>query len=103
MLNEWESKIESKFRKEVKRIGGAALKFVSPGLNGVPDRIVLMPNGKLYFAELKRPGEKLRPLQEKRKKQLESLGFQVCVISSYEEIEVFIDAIQTLGISTVCN
>ncbi len=52
---------------------------------GVPDRLVLLPKGKIYFVELKAPGKKLRPLQLKRKEQLESLGFKVYVIDSYEK------------------
>ena len=63
-----ESKIENKLEIEVKKRGGMALKFVSPGLAGVPDRIVLMPKGKVAFVELKAPGKKMRVLQLKRKK-----------------------------------
>jgi hypothetical protein len=72
-----EKEIEKKLRTAVKQIGGIALKFVSPGMAGVPDRLVLLPSGRIYFVELKRHGEKMRPLQEKRKRQLEKLGFQV--------------------------
>lgn len=85
-----EKHIEAKLKREVKQIGGLALKFVSPGTAGVPDRIVLLPRGKLCFVELKAPGRKLRPLQLKRKKQLEQLGFKVYVIDSYKKIEQFI-------------
>ncbi len=63
-----------------------ALKFVSPGMNGVPDRIVLMPDGKMAFVELKAPGKKMRPLQEKRKRMLERLGFPVYVVDNIEQI-----------------
>lgn len=60
---------------------------------GVPDRLVLLPKGRLYFVELKAPGKTLRPLQLKRKKQLESLGFEVYVIDSYKKIEVFLQEV----------
>lgn len=62
------------------------MKFVSPGFDGVPDRIILMPGGIITFAELKAPGKKLRPLQERRKRQLESLGFSVFCIDNIESI-----------------
>ena len=52
-----EKDIESRFRKAVKDAGGLALKFVSPGYSGVPDRIVLMPRGMMCFVELKAPGK----------------------------------------------
>ena len=89
-----EKQIEAKLKREVKRIGGLALKFVSPGYAGVPDRIVLLPKGKLCFVELKAPGRKLRPLQLKRKKQLKRLGFKVYVIDSFEKIDLFIQEVK---------
>ena len=88
-----ESKIEAKLKWEVERMGGFALKFTSPGMAGVPDRLVLLPKGRIYFVELKAPGKTLRPLQLKRKKQLESLGFKVYVIDSYEKINLFIQEV----------
>ena len=53
-----ESSIESKFRDEVKEVGGMAYKFVSPGNAGVPDRVVILQGGESGFVELTRPGEK---------------------------------------------
>lgn len=85
-----ESKIENKLKIEVKKRGGMALKFVSPGLAGVPDRIVLMPKGKVAFVELKAPGKKMRVLQLKRKKQLETLDFKVYLIDSLKAVNDFI-------------
>lgn len=58
-----ESVVEKKFTTEVKKRGGLAVKFVSPGFNGVPDRLVLFPGGRMAFVELKAPGETMRPLQ----------------------------------------
>ena len=72
-----------------------ALKFVSPGMNGVPDRIVLMPDGKMAFVELKAPGKKPRPLQLKRKRMLEMLGFPVYVVDNIEQIGGILDEIQS--------
>jgi hypothetical protein len=89
-----ERDIEKKLVSEVKKAGGLALKFVSPGTDGVPDRIVLMPEGRMCFAELKAPSKKMRPLQRKRKEQLEALGFQVYCIDSLEGVGGLIDEIQ---------
>jgi len=93
-----ESKIERKLKKEVELIGGKAIKFVSPGMSGVPDRIVLLPEGRIYFVELKAPKEKLRALQEYRKKQIEQLGFNVFCIDTYEKIDEFIREVKTIVI-----
>ena len=90
-----EKVIEDKLRKAVKEKGGLCLKFVSPGFDGVPDRIILLPNGIIAFAELKAPGKKLRPLQERRKRQLESLGFSVFCIDNPECIGGVLDEICT--------
>ena len=60
----------------------------------VLDRIILMPGGCVAFAELKAPGKKMRPIQERRKRQLESLGFNVYLIDSLEQIGGMIDEIQ---------
>ena len=89
-----EKDIERKLVKAVKTAGGLALKFTSPGYAGVPDRIVLMPGGMMCFAELKAPGKVMRPLQLKKKKELESLGFRVFCIDSIEQIQ---EVISTMG------
>lgn len=88
-----ENVIERQLAMAVKKMGGMAVKFVSPGLDGVPDRIVLLPDKKIAFVELKAPGKKLRPLQEKRKRQLEALGFPVYVIDRAEQIGGVLDEI----------
>ena len=90
-----EKYIETKLVKAVKSMDGLALKFVSPGFDGVPDRLVLLPGGKIAFIELKAPGETLRPLQVRRKRQLEALGFLVCCIDGPEQIGGILDGIQT--------
>ena len=90
-----ESEIERHLAATVKKMGGLAVKFVSPGLDGVPDRIVLLPGRKMAFVELKAPCKKLRALQEKRKRQLESLGFPVYVIDGVEQIGGVLDEVRT--------
>ena len=81
-----ERDVEKSLVRAVKKLGGLCPKFVSPGMDGVPDRIILMPGARIAFAELKAPGKKMRPLQVKRKRQLESLGFRVYCIDSKEQI-----------------
>jgi hypothetical protein len=88
-----ESTIERRLARDVKRRGGLAAKFVSPGLDGMPDRIVLLPGGRWAFVELKAPGEKLRPQQTLRKEQLEGLGCRVYVIDGTEQIGGVLDEI----------
>ena len=89
-----EKKIEQKLVKEVKRCGGKCWKFVSPGTDGVPDRIALLYKGKIGFVEVKAPGKNLRPQQKKRKKELEQLGFKVYVLDNEDEIGGIIDEIK---------
>lgn len=88
-----ESRIERALSVQVKKMGGMAVKFVSPGLDGVPARIVLLPGRRIAFVELKAPGKKPRPLQEKRTRQLEALGFPVYVIDGTEQIGGVLDEI----------
>lgn len=95
-----ESEIEKKFVKSVTAKGGLAPKFVSPSYDGMPDRLVLLPKGRIAFVELKATGKKLRPLQVKRKKQLESLGFLVYCLDNTEKIEEFINDILKGGDSS---
>lgn len=88
-----ERTIEQKLRSEVKARGGLALKFVSPGTSGVPDRIVLIPGGRLFFVELKAPGKRLSPKQVKMAAVLERLGHKVRVIDSTKQVKEFMDEI----------
>lgn len=88
-----EREIEKKFTDTVKKRGGIASKFVSPGFDGMPDRIVLFPKGKMAFVEVKAPGEQPRPLQIKRMEMLKSLGFLVFVLNDVKQIGVIIDEI----------
>ena len=81
-----EKLIEQNLVQAVRRMGGLAPKFTSPGWAGAPDRLVLLPGGHLAFVEVKAPGKILRPLQVKRKRQLEALGFRVYVIDRPERI-----------------
>lgn len=94
-LNVREKQIEQRLVKAARDRGGLAPKFVSPGWDGVPDRIVLLPGGCMGFVELKSPGRTMRPLQIRRKRQLESLGFKVFCIDEPRQIEEVLHAIHT--------
>ena len=89
-----EKQLEHLFLMEVKRVGGLALKFVSPGFSGVPDRLVLIPDGKVAFVEVKAPGQHPRPLQTVRHKQLRQLGFKVYVSDNPQQIPEIIKDIR---------
>ena len=90
-----EREIERKLVSAVKSRGGICPKFVSPGFDGMPDRVVLLPHGKFGFVEVKRPGEKPRPLQTARHRILRKLGFLVFVLDGEEQIGGMIDEIQS--------
>jgi len=90
-----EKGIEQKFVDKVKRINGLAIKLVSPGFSGLPDRLVLIPDGKIGFVEVKAPGKKPRRLQRSRHDQLRKLGFKVFVLDNINQIGGIIDEIRT--------
>jgi hypothetical protein len=90
-----EKAIEKKLVQAVKSAGGIALKFTSPGFDGMPDRIVLLPGGRMAFVEVKAPGEKPRPLQLARHRLLRRLGFKVYVLDDEHQIGGLLDEIQT--------
>ena len=81
-----EKTVEQKLVQAVKARGGICPKFVSPGYDGMPDRVVFLPGRHFGLVEVKAPGEKTRPLQISRHKMLRSLGFKVYVIDSTEQI-----------------
>lgn len=89
-----ESTIEKTLVRAVRASGGMAIKLVPPGWAGAPDRLLLMPGGRLAFVELKAPGKPLRPLQVRRKRQLEALGFSVYCIDQQEQIGGMVDEIR---------
>ena len=90
-----EKYIEQKFRNEVKKQGGVCLKLAATGLDGIPDRLVLMAKGKIGFVELKASKQKPRKLQLVRIKKLKEMGFKVYVIDDVKNIGGVIDDIQS--------
>lgn len=87
IVAESEKTLEARLRKEVEALGGKALKLMSQLHRGLPDRLVLMPGGLTFFAEIKSTGKKPTGLQKHCHAQLRELGFEVYVIDSTASLE----------------
>ena len=85
-----ERQIEQRLVTETRKRGGMALKFVSPSFAGMPDRLILLPDGKMAFVEVKATGQKPRPLQVKRHAMLRKLGFKVFVLDAASDIPMML-------------
>lgn len=84
-----EKELEKKLRDSIKARGGFCLKLVCPGASGVPDRLILLPRGRVAFAELKRPkGSRVAPLQVWWRQTLTRLGFRVFTIFTLDDLAV---------------
>ena len=100
-----ESRIEQSLVRGVRKAGGWALKLVSPGHAGVPDRLVLLPGGRVLFVELKQDTGVLSPLQIETHKRLRRLGMKVYTLYGREDVKEFLrkevmpDAVQTASVS----
>lgn len=92
-----EKLIEEYFVREVKKAGGLALKVNSSSMRGLPDRMVLLPNGILFFAEMKATGKTARALQNFVHNKLKALGFEVYVVDSNEKVK---EVLKRYGICT---
>lgn len=90
-----EKKIEQKLVTAVKKHGGICPKFVSPGFDGMPDRLLLLPHGRFAFVEVKAPNQKPRPLQLSRQRLLRRLGFRVYVLDALEDIDKIIKEVMS--------
>ena len=90
-----EKKIEQKLVTAVKKHGGICPKFVSPGFDGMPNRLLLLPHGRFAFVEVKAPNQKPRPLQLSRHRLLRRLGFRVYVLDALEDIDKIIKEVMS--------
>ena len=90
-----EKSIEKKLVAAVKSRGGICPKWVSPGLDGVPDRLVFLPGRHFGMVEVKAPGEKPRALQVSRHRLLAKLGFPTYILDGDEQIGGILDEIQS--------
>lgn len=89
-----EKNIEQTLVRKVKAMGGIAPKFVSPGFDGMPDRLVLFPGGHIAFVEVKAPGKKPRAIQTARHEMLRRMGFLVYVLDAPDQIGGMLDEIR---------
>ena len=87
MQNERERDIERRLRREIERQGGVFLKFISPGNDGVPDRVALLPDGRIIFVELKKKTGRLSPIQKFQIAKFRRLGQSVRVVYGLEGVE----------------
>lgn len=94
-----ESQIEHRLTRGIKALGGRAYKFISPGNNGVPDRLVCLPGGRVLFVETKAPDGDLRTLQERQIGWLQSKGHRVYVLRNPTEVDLFLKWIRMEVIS----
>ena len=94
MFDKLEKEIEEKFNKGVRRLGGRSFKWVSPGVRGVPDRVVIMPGGLIWFVELKRDGGVVSPLQKNMIRLLNKLGANALVVEGEAEVAQFLRALE---------
>ena len=90
-----ERTVEQALTRAVQAHGGLCWKFTSPGLAGVPDRIIVLPGGHVGFVEVKAPGQKPRPVQHHRLNQLHALGATALVVDHPDQIERALNAIRT--------
>lgn len=88
-----EKEIEKYLSRAVDNLGGRSYKFISPGQSGVPDRIIFLPGGKLYFVELKTKVGKLSKLQRLQIRRFKKLGHEVKVLYGMEDVKEFINEI----------
>ena len=86
-----EREIEKKLVDGVRKLGGRAYKFVSPGNDGVPDRIVVLPGISPVFVELKTETGKLSSLQNVQIKKLKDLGQDVRILYGLEDVKRFLE------------
>lgn len=97
-MTQLEKDIERKLRTNIETLGGLCLKWVCPGWSGVPDRIILLPGGRIYFVETKRPkGGVVSALQKKWREWLTKLGFSYWLVFNGSDLAAFMDCVKERG------
>ena len=100
IVTESEKTLEARLRRDVGKKGGMALKLSAQLHRGLPDRLILMPGGRAYFAEIKTTGKKPTKLQEKCHRELRDLGFDVFIVDSTDSL---LDALDAIGFDQVVD
>lgn len=99
-MTQLEKDIEKKLRQRVEARGGRCLKWVCPGWSGVPDRIILLPGGRIHFVETKRPKDGVvSALQKKWCEWLIGLGFDCWTIWTMTDLQQFEMAVLDRGVN----
>lgn len=88
-----ERDVENYLKERIETLGGLCLKWTSPGCTGVPDRMVFLPSGRIYFVELKAPGKRPRPRQDFMFKTLLRLGHKVYLLDTQDRVDEWIDCV----------
>ncbi|MCL2213435.1 MAG: VRR-NUC domain-containing protein [Oscillospiraceae bacterium] len=92
-----EKQIEKKMCDLIKSRGGLSYKFVSPNDPGVPDRIVITPQGVVWFVELKTEIGGARRLQKWQIERLSATGANVRLLKGWEQVAQFVDEVMPYG------
>lgn len=90
-----ESVIEARLRDGVKALGGICWKFVSPGTTGVPDRLIILPGGKIIFVELKADTGRTSDIQQYRINELRNIGADVRILKGLSQVMAFLEEVMT--------
>lgn len=96
-----ERDIEKWLRRQIERAGGRFMKFISPGNDGAPDRIAIMPGGRIWFVELKKDGERPAPKQVWQIDRLQKLGCQVTVLAGQRQAEDWVREVMSDEVHTL--
>ncbi len=95
-----ESTIEARLVREVKNLGGLCYKFISPGAPGVPDRIIILPGGRVVFVELKTEIGRLAKIQKWQIEEMRKRGAEICVLKGMEQVLAFLEEVKTNAVCT---
>jgi len=85
-----ESRIEGALVRRVHELGGYAIKLAAPGHRGAPDRLVLLPGGRVMFVEVKAPGRRPTALQARMHARLVAMGFRVETLDNLEAVDALL-------------
>lgn len=94
MIKQNEKYLEKRLREEIRKAGGLAIKLTSPYFTGMPDRLVLMPKGRIWFVEVKSTGKRLKDIQEAQAEKLKELGFNARLIDTKTALDSFIEEVR---------
>ena len=92
-----EKRVERHLVEGIKRLGGMCLKFVSPGTSGVPDRVVILSNGRVVFAELKTDVGRLSKIQEHTISEMRRRGADVRVLYGLKDVKTFLSELEVMS------